>query len=111
MLYFGASFLISVFSRISASASERVAVDLHRRHLLQHQRNARAVAGLLEVRRNPLLQVLRLADIEHRRMRVEHAIHARRLGQGREEFPAVESRNDVSGGRRAVKLRMLWKTF
>ncbi len=66
--------------------------NFHGRHLLQHQRDARAVAGLVEVGRDALLQVLRLADVEHGTVRIEHAIDARRLGQACQKLARIEGR-------------------
>ena len=62
----------------------------HIRHLLQHQRDARAVAGLLEIGADPPLEVLGLADVKHRLVGIEHAINARILGQCGEEGLGVK---------------------
>ena len=51
------------------------------RHLRDHQRGARRVAGLLEIAGDALLQVARLAHIECLAGGTEHAIDARAAGQ------------------------------
>jgi hypothetical protein len=53
---------------------------------LQHQPDARALVGFLEIAGNALLQVLRLADVQHRAGRVDHAVDAGQGGQRGEKF-------------------------
>ena len=57
--------------------------NLHPHHLLDHQRDARRVAGgFLEIARHSPLQVHRLAHIQHRAVGGNHAVHPRQRGQG-----------------------------
>ena len=64
-----------------------------------HEGDAGAGNGALEIGRNALLQVLRLADIEHLALGVEHAIDPRQVRQGRQEGLGVEGRNCRPGRR------------
>jgi hypothetical protein len=57
-----------------------------------HQSDARAEVAFLEVTRYPLLQVARLADVEHLARLAEHAVDAGQVGQGRQEGGWVEGR-------------------
>ena len=66
--------------RLGLAAHHR---GLQPRDALDHQADARAAVVLLEVARHALLQVARLADVEHRAGRVEVAVDARPLRQRR----------------------------
>jgi hypothetical protein len=57
---------------------------LHARDLRDHVADARAAVALLEVVGNALLQVARLAHVEHRARGVEVAVDTRQLRQGRD---------------------------
>jgi hypothetical protein len=55
----------------------------HRRGLMDHPGDPRAVALRLGIVRHPLLQVARLADVQNRALVIEHPVHARRPVQPR----------------------------
>jgi hypothetical protein len=57
---------------------------LHAHDLRDHVADAGAAVALLEIVGNPLLQVARLAHVEHRARRVEIAVDTRQLRQGRD---------------------------
>src|SRR5882672_2588023 len=67
--------------RLRLGARDR---DLDRRDLRQHHGDARAVLRFLEIRRDALFQVARLADVEGLALRADHAVHARQTRQGGE---------------------------
>ena len=55
-----------------------------------HHRCSRMMVGLLKVARHAFLEVARLADVERRPGRVDHAIDARPVRQRREQLARVE---------------------
>ena len=66
--------------RLGLGANDR---RLHPNDLADHVADARAAVVLLEVARHALAQIARLADVEHRVLRVEIAVHAGQAGQRR----------------------------
>src|SRR6266852_4722246 len=60
--------------RLRLGARDR---DLDRSHLRQHHGDARSVLRFLEIGRDPLFQVARLADVERLTFRADHPVHAR----------------------------------
>ena len=71
--------------------------ELHRRGRRDHPLDAGVVPGRPRVGRDPLLDVLRLADVEHLAGRIEHAIDA---GRRRRELGVAQQRG--AAGRRAA---------
>ena len=74
---------------------QRFAFGAHRRrldarHLPDHRGDPRFVAALLEIARDPLLQVARLADVERGTRRIEHPVDAGQMRQRRNELARVE---------------------
>ena len=65
---------------------------LDARDLRDHRRDARLVAGLLEIVRDALLEVASLADVERLARPVEHPVHARPVRQRLQELARVERR-------------------
>ena len=82
--------------------------DVILRDLRQHHGDAQAVLRLLEIRRDALLQVARLADVESVPLRAEHAVHARQTRQGGEQGLRVESRRGRSAPFRFGSERFAW---
>ena len=75
--------------------------ELHRRGRRDHPFDAGVVPGRPRVGRDPLLDVLRLADVEHLAGRIEHAIDA---GRRRRELGMAQQRG-AAGPRAAPTLR------
>ncbi len=73
--------------RLGLGARHR-GLDAH--DALEHVRDARALLAAREVRGHPLLQVARLADVEHRVAGADHPVDARTVRQAREEVAQVE---------------------
>ena len=71
--------------------------ELHRRGRRDHPLDARVVPGRPRVGRDPLLDVLRLADVEHLAGRIEHAIDA---GRRRRELGVTQQRGAAGRERR-----------
>ena len=72
------------------------------RDLRHHQGNARTRMIIAKVRSDPLLQILRLAHIEHLAIRIEHAVDAGQIGQGGQQVFRIEG---FVHGREAVRCR------
>ena len=64
------------------------------RNLREHHGDPSLVRALLEIARDALLQVARLADVERRAAGIEHPVHAGTMRQRRDQLARVE------GGRR-----------
>ena len=83
--------------------------ELHRRRRRDHPRDAARVTEQLGVRRNALLEVRGLADVEHLAFGIEHAVDARRIRQtrqiGRDRCRAGRERPFVEVGCFAVVSR------
>jgi hypothetical protein len=79
--------------------------EFHRRRLGDHAGDAVAVALVAGIGSHPVLQVAGLADIEHLARRIDHAIDARRRGQGRPEA-ADHLRALLHAGGRRVRLHV-----
>lgn len=73
--------------RLGLRARDR---DLQPRHLRHHLGDARAGQGLLEIRRDALLQVARLADIHDLAGRIQVPVHARQMRQVSQERFEIE---------------------
>ena len=71
--------------------------ELHRRGRRDHPLDAGVVPGRPRVGRDPLLDVLRLADVEHLAGRIEHAIDA---GRRRRELGMTQQRGAAARERR-----------
>ena len=68
--------------RLGFGVGDRDFDPRHRRH---HQLGLRRLLGALKIACDALLQITRLADINHLVLRIEHAIHARAMRQRAQE--------------------------
>ena len=80
--------------------------ELHRRRRRDHAHDAAVVAGRPRIGGDPLLDVLRLADVEHVALGVDHAIDA---GRRRRVLDRARDRGAAGGeraGRASVRLQL-----
>ena len=90
---------------------QRLALGAHGRRLdardlRDHRGDARLVAALLEIARDALLQVARLADVERAAGGVEHPVHA---GQMRQRRDAARARRTACAAASASTVRRLMR--